>query len=948
MGGQVTGPASRRHRGPAGPAARPDHPQARGSLFDLLASLAIVHPRRVLGVAAVLGILLVPWAAGVFDKLAPGGFYAPDSSATRAEAMLDEDFPGAPPNVAVQVVAATDVDGATPSRLGRELTEQIRREPDVTGVLSYWAGETTNPLLRASDGRSALILFRLVGSEDEVQRRVDSLHDRYAHDGPGVRVRFGGAPAVMREVTEHSREDLERAELATAPLVLLVLIYAFGGVVPALLPLLVGGAAVVMSMALLRVLAEMTFISVFSINLTTALGFALAVDYSLFILRRFREEQSRGLSREDALSTSLRTAGRTVLFSGITVALSLTGTLLFPLPYLRSFAFAGVGVVLASELAALVLLPAAIMLMGDRLDRGRRGPGRRAHAGRKRAPLPAGSGWSGLARRVMARPVFFGCLAGGFMLLLAAPTAHLRLAVADDTVLPATSESHLVNDAMRGDFPVCLPCQVPVVVPGVDAREVGVAGKLADYAIRLSVVPGVAQVDTAAGSFRAGRQIGPVPANGEGFLGEHGGAWLALWPTSPDPVSAEAKDLAQQIRAVPSPFPIDVGGLAPHLLETRDEVLRSLPEALAVVVAATFVLLFLFTGSVVLPLKALVLNALNMAAVLGVLVLVFQDGHLLGLFNGVQSTGTVELTTPVLMFCVAFGLSMDYEIFLLARIREEYLRRGDNRQAVAAGLGSTGPLLTCAGLALIVVMVGVAASGISIVAMTGAGMALAVLLDITVIRAILVPAFMALAGNYNWWAPAPLRRLHARFGLREAEDEGNAPPVLTTLSAARDRNVWGVPPRRPRRAPQSGAVRTLLTRPTVPLHPRGSRQPPLPARPLPSPARPPVRSLPHVLPPLLATPPPAPPPSGLPPVVVVFPAFDAWAAPGRPAAAAPWIDGPPPRVADWIEDRSQEQAPAQWRPEPRPDECDPLAEPVAEVDHDTRQPGAGYFWIIVQ
>jgi putative drug exporter of the RND superfamily len=772
-----------RHPEPSVPPARIGGRPSGMSLFDRLAWLATGYPRRVLGLAAVVSVLLVPYVSGVFDELAPGGLFAPGGSATKAEALLDEEFPDAPPNSAIQVITPSGVDGATATRLGREVTEQIGREPGVKNVLSYWAGGGTSPLLRSKDRRSALILFRLIGSETEVQRRIDALHHRYAHDGPGVRLRFGGAPAVMRDVTVLSRKDLQRAELMAAPLVLVVLLLAFGGVVPALLPVLVGGVAVITSMALLRLLAGTIYISVFSLNLTTGLGFALAVDYSLFILRRFREEQSRGAARTVALRASLRTAGRTVLFSGLTVALSLTGALLFPLPYLRSYAYAGVGVVMAAEVAALVVLPALIIVLGDRLDKRRRGlvsaalrgagGGRRGQHGARPERItpgrPAGSRWAEFARRVMARPLLFSCAAIALLLVLAAPIRHLRVAVADDTVLPASTESRLVDDAIRHDFAVCLPCQIPIVVPGVDGRDPATARRLSRYGSALSAQPGVARVDTAQGSFAHGEQISPALPDGKAFLGVHGGEWLSLWPTDSDQLSMATKETVTRIHATPPPYPVRIGGLAPHLLETKDMVIHSLPKALAVVVLSTFVLLFLFTGSVLLPLKALVLNALNLAAVLGVMVLVFQDGHLLSLFGESQATGTLELTTPVLIFCIAFGLSMDYEVFLLARIREEYLRRGDNKEAIASGLGATGPLLTYAGLAVVLVMIGIATSRISMVTMAGVGLALAVFLDITIIRAILVPSFMVVAGDLNWWAPAFLRGLHSRFGLREAE-----------------------------------------------------------------------------------------------------------------------------------------------------------------------------------
>ncbi len=758
------------------------------SLFTMAADVAVLHRGRLLAAACLLVVVLLPWNAGIYHQLATGGFYAPGDASTQAEQLLDAEFSDAPPNVAVMLTSDEGIDGPTPLHLGRELTRQLAAEAGVTSVLSYWlnGSQAGNPLLRAKDGHSALIVFRLTGSEDHIQDRLGTLHERYSHVGPGVQVRFGGAPAVMRDVTERSRVDLERGEVTAAPLVFLVLLFAFGTVAAALLPVLVGVVSVVTSLALLRLAATLTDVSVFSVNLTTALGFGLAVDYSLFILRRFREEQDRGLFPGAALRRTLETAGRTVFLSGVTVALSLTAALIFPLYYLRSFAFAGIIVVVTSEIAALLVLPAALMALGDRLDRGNiraalsrwRGAGGRQPAGarsagghRSREVSVAGRGWTVLARRVMRRPLLYGGGAIAVLLICAAPLQHLNLALADDTVLPAAAESHIVNDAMRDDFIVCLPCQIPIVVPGVDARDPANAAKLSDYATRLSALPGIARIDTATGSFMQGKRVGEVPKALTGFVGIHGGAWLSVWQGDTSPVSEQAKDLVRELKATPAPFEVRMGGLAPHFLDTSRTILRSLPPAFAVVMTATFILLFLFTGSVLLPLKAMFLNTLNLAATIGLLVFVFQEGHLHGLVGDFQVSGTLEMTSPVLMFFIVFGLSMDYEIFLLARIREEYQRTGDNKESVAIGLGVTGPLITNVALALVVVMIALSTSHISMIKLVGVGLTVAITLDVTVVRAILVPAFMALAGKYNWWAPAPLRRLHDRFGLREDSGE---------------------------------------------------------------------------------------------------------------------------------------------------------------------------------
>jgi len=762
-------------------------PAPRRSLFTIAADMAVLHRGRLLAAACLLVVVLLPWNAGIYHQLATGGFYAPSDASTRAEQLLDAEFPDAPPNVAVMLTSAEGIDGPTPVHLGRELTRQLAAEPGVTSVLSYWPNGTGagNALLRSKDGRSGLIVFRLTGSEDHIQNQLERLHERYSHLGPGVLVRFGGAPAVMRDVTERSWLDLERGELTAAPLVFLLLLYAFGTIAAAMLPVLVGVVSVVSSLALLRLAATVTDISVFSVNLTTALGFGLAVDYSLFILRRFREEQQRGLFPGAALRRTLETAGRTVFFSGVTVALSLTAALVFPLYYLRSFAFAGIIVVVASEVAALLVLPAALMLLGDRLDRGdiraalsrawarrRRAAGaRHAVDARTAAASRAGRGWTALARRVMRRPVLYGGVAVAVLVICAAPLRSLNLALADDTVLPNTAESHLVNDAMRSDFIVCLPCQIPIVVPGVDARDPQNAARLADYATRLSALPGVARVDTVSGGFMQGKQVSDAPPTPTGYVGTHGGAWLSVWQSDTSPVSRDATDLVGRLRETRPPFDVLMGGLAPHFLDTAHTIERSLPYAFAIVMCATFLLLFLFTGSVLLPVKAMLLNTLNLAATIGLLTFIFQDGHLRGLVGDFQVSGTLEMTSPVLMFFIAFGLSMDYEIFLLARIREEYRRTGDNSESVAIGLGATGPLITSVALALVVVMVALSTSHISMIKLVGVGLTIAITLDVTVVRAILVPSFMSLAGNYNWWAPAPLRRLHDRFGLREGVDE---------------------------------------------------------------------------------------------------------------------------------------------------------------------------------
>ncbi|WP_328298755.1 MMPL family transporter [Streptomyces sp. NBC_00435] len=711
------------------------------------------RPRLSLLLALVVTALAVFAGSGVEDRLGSGGWEDPGARSTYATRALEREFPGSQPNLLLLVdagaaVGAAGVDDPAVAAEAERLTARLAAEPGVTGVGSYWRSGL--PVLRSGDGRQALIAARVLGDEKTANAVLDRIapHYRGAH-GP-VEVTLGGPAAVQREVTSTIQEDLLRAELIALPVTLVLLVLVFGSAVAALLPLGVGVVAIIGTNAVLRGLTEFTDVSVFAQNLTTALGLGLAVDYALFIVRRFREELAAGHDPVAAVGVTLRTAGRTVLFSALTVAVSLSAMLFFPMYFLRSFAYAGVAVVLLAAAAALVLLPAALVLLGERVNSldlrrlWRRGRPGRSGAGAA-APAAGGRGWARLTALVMRRAPVFAVVTTAGLLLLGLPFLGVKFGTVDDRQLPNTAESHVVQQQIRDGFPGSPGGALTVLTEGASGPF-----ELDGYKRQVEALPGVLGVE------------GPVGgAAGTGY------AYFSVL-TEGEAVGEPTQDLVDRVRAVDAPFETSVTGQAAVLVDARKAIAEKLPLALAVVVLATLLLVFLLTGSLLIPLQAVLLNALSLTAMFGAVVWVFQEGHLSGPLS-FTSTGDIETTLPVLMFCIAFGLSMDYGVFLISRIKEEYDRTGDHEGAVRAGLTRTGGLITAAAVILAVVMVAIGSSRVTNTKMLGLGIALAVLMDAMIVRSLLVPAVMKLTGKATWWAPAPLRRLHERFGLSEGE-----------------------------------------------------------------------------------------------------------------------------------------------------------------------------------
>jgi len=731
--------------------------------------------------AVLAATLVVVVAAGAFGgsaitRLKSGGFDDPDAESTRAAKVLADEFGTGDPNLVLLVTAKGGrVDDPAVAAAGEALTRRLAAEPDLAQVVSYWA--TGAPALKSTDGSQALVLGRITGDEEGLDERAAALTGAYARDDATLRVQVGGQAQVFREVGEQVESDLARAESIAVPITLLLLVLVFASAVAGALPLAVGGFAIVGTLLVLRVLAEVTDVSIYALNLTTALGLGLAIDYSLFIVSRYREELRAGREPADALVVTMGTAGRTVLFSAATVAVSLLALLVFPLYFLRSFGYAGIAVVALAAIGALVVLPALLAVLGRRVDRLRLPIGRRRAAAVATREPEAGL-WHRIATSVMRRPVPIALAVVAFLVLLGTPFLGVRFGLPDDRVLPVGAEGRQVAEAVRANFAADETSALSVVTPGIGDP----AAHLADidgYAAALSRLDGVDRVDALTGSYAAGQRLqGPLPTGDAAISPEArrfaaaDGTWLSVVP-SVEPYSAAGEDLVAAVRHLQAPLGAQVTGPSAQLVDTKASLFGNLPAAGAIIALVTFALLFVMTGSVVIPVKALVLNLLSLTAIYGAMVFIFQDGHLAGVL-GFTPTGTIDTSMPVLLFCIAFGLSMDYEVFLLSRIKEEYDRTGDTVTSVAAGLERSGRIVTTAAALLAIVFVAFATSQVSFLKLFGIGTALAILVDATLIRALLVPAFMRLAGRANWWAPAPLRRLHARVGLREAPGASGA------------------------------------------------------------------------------------------------------------------------------------------------------------------------------
>jgi RND superfamily putative drug exporter len=698
-----------------------------------IARFSIRHRRLVAAAWVVLFVAGIAVGGGVFERLSPDVGDVEGTESALAAARLDALDPGGETIAAV----ADGVDPRNPVAAAniRATVQRLRAIPGVAEVADPVTGDA--PELVAGDGRAVLVAVELAPGldDDRFDQALEAAEAELRRlDAP--RVLVGGGPLQDEEFEDQVGADLARAELLSMPVVLVLLLVVFGGIVAAGLPVLVALVGVAGTLLALLGISSVTEVSVYSVNVVTMLGLGLAVDYALLLVSRFREERAtRDLPA--AIEAAVATAGRTVVFSALTVAASLAGLLVFADPFLRSMAYGGGAVVLIDMLAAITLLPALLAMWGRRV---RQAP-RRPHPVRRRVPRWGRLPLLGIAGGRLSTALIVVVVAVP-LAVVATPFLRAHYQQPDASFLPRGAESRELVETLQARFAPAVWVEPVAVLADTGPDQAGLAA-FADQVAGLDGVRAVGEPRALAG----GVSVLEVLPEGSG-------------------TDAAASRLVAGIRSLPAPFAVQVTGDAAALADYQATIRERLPLAAALVVLATFVLLFLFTGSVVVPVKAIVMNILSLGASFGALVWVFQDGNLAWLL-GAETTGFLDPTVPVLAFAIAFGLSMDYEVFLLSRIKEAWDETGDNDLAVAVGLQRSRRIVTSAALLLVVVYAGFMAAGMLTIKQIGLATVLAVLLDATVVRMLLVPATMKLMGRWNWWAPRPLRRLHRRIGLEE-------------------------------------------------------------------------------------------------------------------------------------------------------------------------------------
>ncbi|PHX61002.1 MAG: multidrug RND transporter [Actinobacteria bacterium] len=719
-------------------------------MFERL-GVAVYRWRRLVFISSLIGIVFFAVLGfRVLPKLDSGGFNDPGSDSAAVTEILRTQFDSPDADLVVALKGEVPADDPSFAAMGKSLTTKFAAIVGVKRVTSYWL--TPSPSLTSSDGNGAVLLVTYNPASavsnsditDEVKQIVETT------DLGATQVYLGGSSVVSQAITGQISADLARSEAIAIPLTIILLLIVFGSLVAAGMPLIVGLASIVGSFFVLYLLTYATDVSVFALNLVTGLGLGLGIDYSLLVVSRFREELASGKEVSTAVVRTVASAGRTVVFSGLTVALTLAAMLFFPQFFLRSFAYGGISVVVFAMIGAVIVLPAVLGILGPRINSLR--------IRRSVLQPDRGARWANLATAIMRRPwpVAIGSIA--VLMLLAWPALEAKFGQIDERALPRGNYSVLDSAALTEYFPGLGRAPIDVMVPaGTGAEEI------AAYASELSKVATIKGVDAPAGTYVGGTRVGDP--TGRTSLTSDG--YVRLIATSTErPRSPEAEVVIAQLRAVPAPSSqVLVGGFAAQYTDSQQGIVRVLPWALGWVLITVLLLLFLFTGSILLPIKAVILNILSLSAAIGVIVWIFQDGHLTWLVGDFVNTGTIDTSTIVLTAIVAFGLSMDYEVFLLSRIKEEYDRSGENTASVALGLQRSAGIITAAALLLAVNFAAFIPASVTNIKILGVGVTVAILLDATIVRLLLVPAFMRIAGRANWWAPTPLRRLHERFGL---------------------------------------------------------------------------------------------------------------------------------------------------------------------------------------
>ena len=696
-------------------------------MFEKLGHL-IVRYRKIAVILFIVSVL-VSGALGsmVFNRLDSGGYSNPNSDSYKVYEYLKNDLKLSDPTIVVVVDAGTlAVTDPVVVQKAKALEAKMAQAANVAKTLSYWSsgGEAT---LKSSDGKAAYIL--VYGTNDvfspESQDLGQFFQDNYDGEYQGLTLYAGGVGVVSHAITKKISDDLKIAEAISIPLTFILLIFVFGAMVASAMPLIVGISAIIGAFFILYLITLFTGVSIYALNLTTGMGLGLGIDYALLIVNRFREELHRGRSVEESVITTVATAGKTVFYSGLTVLVTLLSLTFFPLPFLKSFGYAGVSVVSLAVIGALFGLPPILAMIGHKVDKG---------VVRRSAITPKDDGrWAQTARMVMKRPVAVVILSLIFLGILASPISNIKFSQGDSRMLPVTNKAAIATALQAERFAGQTGNPIEIIIKNGANK----ADQINSYSNQIQVTPGIVAVLPPTTYGKDVRLI----------------AYHSMLPRTP-----EAEQLIHTIRDVAAPTGTLIGGTAADYTDSQDGIARTLPWALGWIALSVFVLIFIFTGSIILPIKALLLNILSLGATMGVLTWVFVGGNLQWLVGSFTLTGTLDTSIVILIAVIVFGLSMDYELFLLSRIREEHLAGKSNIEAVAVGLQRSARIITAAAALLAVVFGAFITSGVTSIKAMGFGVALAVILDATIIRALLVPALMRLFGENNWWAPKWMKR----------------------------------------------------------------------------------------------------------------------------------------------------------------------------------------------
>ena len=706
----------------------------------------------VLAAGLVLALAGAVWGSGVFGSLVNGGFDDPASASARVQQIAARLGAQSPDVVVLYSSRSATVDDPAFRGPVSAALRALGRSPGVAHVVSYYQDAGVAGGLVSRDRHATYAAITLTAPDDTGKRAAyQSL--RPALDVHGVRTQVGGLTAFNVVTDDLTKQDVSKGEMLAMPVVLVLLVFIFGGLVAAGMPLLIGILAILGSLTVTRLLTQITDVSTFAVNIITVLSLGMAIDYSLLIISRFREHLRAGKDTPAAVAATMATAGRTVLVSGTLICLSLASLLIFPQVFLRSMGLGGIAAVLLAMTGALTVLPALLAVLGPRINALRIPlPGRNRQTGQ--AGDPGQQVWAALARAVMRRPVHYLAAVVAVLAILAIPFGHAHFGGLDERILPPGSQPRMVTARIQTEFPRGTTDPIQVVLRGATPLQAQ------QLATRIQVQRWITAV-------RPAGSRSDTTLLAAGYAGA--------------PTGTQASDAVHAIRSLPVPAGVTmlVGGRTAQDMDRIHSLAVYLPWMAAIMAAVTLVLLFLAFGSVLLPVKAVVMNLVSIGASFGVVVWIFQDGHLSHLL-GFTATGFLEPSTPVFLLAVLFGLATDYEVFLLARVREEYDATGGNTTAVATGLQRTGQIITSAALLLIVVLAGLATGQVVFAKIIGIGMLTAITVDAALVRTLLVPATMRLLGRWNWWAPGPLAALYRRYGISETTGDSPAAPRPTT------------------------------------------------------------------------------------------------------------------------------------------------------------------------